>query len=112
MISRRSARPVTGLTNRAGIVIVVSTPVLPTGIAPYETRNSSREPLVRLCEDQGSDPISISNAMSQSINARIQRIKKRACGFRSTESFREAILFHLGGLNLYPAGVASIHSRA
>lgn len=54
----------------------------------------------------------VTNAMSESINSRIQRIKKRACGFRSRVRFREAILFHLGGLNLYPAGVASIHSKA
>jgi len=35
----------------------------------------------------------ITNAMSESINSRIQRIKKRACGFRSRQRFREAILF-------------------
>lgn len=54
----------------------------------------------------------VTNAMSESINSQIQRIKKRACGFRSRARFREAILFHLGGLDLYPAGVASIHSKA
>lgn len=54
----------------------------------------------------------ITNAMSESVNSQIQRIKKRACGFRSRERFREAILFHLGGLDLYPTGVASIHSKA
>jgi transposase len=30
------------------------------------------------------------NAMSESINSHIQRIKKRACGFRSRQRFREA----------------------
>jgi transposase len=44
----------------------------------------------------------ITNAMSESVNAHIQRIKKRACGFRSRSRFREAILFHLGQLQLYP----------
>lgn len=50
----------------------------------------------------------ITNAMSESMNSHIQRIKKRACGFRSRPRFREAILFHLGGLDLYPA----THSKA
>lgn len=43
------------------------------------------------------------NADSESLNAKIQRIKRRACGFRSRKRFRTAILFHLGGLQLYPA---------
>jgi len=54
----------------------------------------------------------ITNAMSESVNSHIQRIKKRACGFRSRLRYREAILFHLGGLDLYPATVSSIHSNA
>lgn len=54
----------------------------------------------------------ITNAMSESINSHIQRIKKRACGFRSRVRFREAILFHLGGLDLYPMIPSSIHTKA
>jgi transposase len=54
----------------------------------------------------------ITNAMSESINSRIQRIKKRACGFRSRPRFREAILFHLGGLDLYPHLPSLIHMKA
>lgn len=54
----------------------------------------------------------ITNAMSESINAQIQRIKKRACGFRSRTRFREAILFHLGGLDLYPQSLHGAHSKA
>ena len=54
----------------------------------------------------------ITNAMSESVNSHIQRIKKRACGFRSRTRFREAILFHLGGLDLYPVFPSSIHSKA
>ena len=54
----------------------------------------------------------VTNAMSESINSQIQRIKKRACGFRSRPRFREAILFHLGGLALYPALLPSTHSKA
>jgi len=44
----------------------------------------------------------VSNAMAEAKNARIQRIKNMACGFRNRERFRMAILFHLGGLNLMP----------
>jgi len=54
----------------------------------------------------------ITNAMSESVNSHIQRIKKRACGFRSRHRFREAILFHLGGLDLYPTTMFSAHSKA
>ena len=32
-----------------------------------------------------------------------QWIKRRACGFRNRERFRNALYFHLGGLDLYPA---------
>jgi transposase len=54
----------------------------------------------------------VTNAMSESVNAQIQRIKKRACGFRSRARFREAILFHLGGLDLYPNSLRPAHSKA
>lgn len=54
----------------------------------------------------------VTNAMSESVNAQIQRIKKRACGFRSRPRFREAILFHLGGLDLYPNSLQGAHSKA
>jgi transposase len=43
-----------------------------------------------------------SNAVAESKNARIQRIKKMACGFRNRKRFRMAILFHLGRLDLMP----------
>jgi transposase len=45
------------------------------------------------------------NAAAESMNARIQRIKAMACGYRNCEGFRNAILFHLGGLDLYPRSV-------
>lgn len=54
----------------------------------------------------------VTNAMSESVNSHIQRIKKRACGFRSRTRFREAILFHLGGLDLYPHIPSLTHSKA
>lgn len=42
------------------------------------------------------------NAAAESMNSRIQRVKARACGFRNRQRFRTAIMFHLGGLDLYP----------
>ena len=42
------------------------------------------------------------NSIVEAKNARIQRIKKTACGYRNKERFKTAILFHLGGLNLMP----------
>lgn len=45
------------------------------------------------------------SAGSESLNARIQKLKKWACGFRNRERFKIAILFHFGGLDLYPEGV-------
>jgi transposase len=47
----------------------------------------------------------VTNALAESINATIQKIKARACGFRNRSRFRTAILFHKGGLSLYPSGM-------
>lgn len=44
------------------------------------------------------------NSHAESINSRIQTIKARSRGFRNKQRFRDAIYFHLGGLELYPAG--------
>ena len=44
------------------------------------------------------------NAIAKSTNATIQKIKSRACGFRSRARFRLAILFHRGGLSMLPNG--------
>jgi transposase len=49
--------------------------------------------------------LKVTNAGSESINAKIQRLKKWACGYRNRERFKTAILFHLGGLDLYPEGI-------
>jgi transposase len=46
--------------------------------------------------------LQVNNCMLEAKNNRIQRIKKTACGFRNRERFRNAILFHLGGLDLMP----------
>ena len=48
----------------------------------------------------------ITNARSEGVNAKIQWIKYTSRGFRNRERFRNAIYFHLGGLDLYPAGIA------
>ena len=45
----------------------------------------------------------VTNAANESVNSKIQWIKRMACGFRSRVRFRNAILFHCGGLDLYPA---------
>jgi transposase len=44
----------------------------------------------------------ITNAGSEAINSVVQMLKKRAFGYRSFQNFRIAILFHCGGLALYP----------
>ena len=47
----------------------------------------------------------VTNAIAESVNATIQRIKARTCGFRNRSRFMAAILFHKSGLSLYPLGV-------
>lgn len=44
----------------------------------------------------------VTNAMSEGLNSKIQKIKSMACGFRNIENFKTAIFFHCGGLDLYP----------
>ena len=45
------------------------------------------------------------NRASESINSRIKTIKIRSRGFRNKARYKNAIYFHLGGLDLYPDGV-------
>lgn len=45
------------------------------------------------------------NSLAESINSQIQLVKRRSRGFRSRQSFKMSIYFHLGQLNLYPEGV-------
>ncbi|OFV80017.1 MAG: hypothetical protein A2W26_01410 [Acidobacteria bacterium RBG_16_64_8] len=49
----------------------------------------------------------ITNAGSESINAKIQAVKFKSRGFRNRERFRNAIYFHCGGLDLYPATLST-----
>lgn len=44
----------------------------------------------------------ITNALAESINAKIERVKRFACGFRNRANYRTAIYFHCGGLDLFP----------
>ncbi len=50
------------------------------------------------------------NALAESINGRIQTVKRMACGFRNPERFRRAIYFHLGDLDLHPT--SATHTKA
>ena len=52
----------------------------------------------------------VTNARLEGLNTTIQGLKRTARGFRNRERFRNAIYFHLGGLDLYPASLA--HSKA
>lgn len=49
------------------------------------------------------------NAAAEGVNSRVQDLKRRANGYRNRQRFRHAILFHLGGLDLYPR--PSTHSN-
>ena len=44
----------------------------------------------------------VTNAASESLNAKIQWVKYTARGFRNQKNFINAIYFHCGGLNLAP----------
>ena len=54
----------------------------------------------------------ITNASSEGMNSKIQWIKRKACGYRNRERFRNAIYFHLGGLDLYPKAIHSTHTNS
>ena len=54
----------------------------------------------------------ITNARAEALNSRIQWVKKMACGYRNRKNFRNAIYFHLAGLDLYPETLKSAHSKA
>jgi transposase len=52
------------------------------------------------------------NALAESVNAKIQWIKRMACGFRNRERFRNAIYFHCAGLSLYPDALQPAHTTS
>lgn len=45
----------------------------------------------------------ITNATAEGIHSKIQTLKLMACGYRNREHYKTAILFHCGGLDLYPS---------
>ena len=53
----------------------------------------------------------VTNAHLEAVNAKIQKLKKRACGYRNRARFRDAILFHCGRLDLYPQ-LAATHPNS
>lgn len=53
----------------------------------------------------------VTNAHLEATNAKVQALKKRACGYRNRRRFRDAILFHCGGLELYPR-LAHAHTNS
>jgi transposase len=71
---------------------------------------SRLEPMIKLCKSikkhffgiSNSILLGVSNGRAESINAKIQKIKKLSCGFKNVKRFQNSILFHLGGLKLYP----------
>jgi len=44
----------------------------------------------------------LTNAALEGLNSKIQGLIKKACGYRNRERFKNDIMFHCGGLNLYP----------
>ena len=43
----------------------------------------------------------MTNAHAESLNAKIQKVKRMAHSYRNMESFKNAIHFHCGGLSMY-----------
>jgi transposase len=53
------------------------------------------------------------NALGESLNSNIEKIKRMACGFRNRSHYRVAIYFHCGGLdlNVWPPDRPSLRTR-
>lgn len=43
-----------------------------------------------------AEVLCVANTRSQSLNAKIQKVKRMACGYRNRDRFRYAIYFHFG----------------
>jgi transposase len=52
----------------------------------------------------------VMNAGAESINAKIQKIKRMACGCRNRKRFKNAIYFHCGGLEMELVALAHTES--
>jgi len=49
----------------------------------------------------------VTNAMGESLNSKIEKVKRMACGFRNRDHYKKAIYFHCGGLDLMPKAPAA-----
>lgn len=49
--------------------------------------------------------LNANNGHAESMNSKVQKIKRMACGFRCKERFKNALYFHLGDLELAPATI-------
>jgi transposase len=47
-------------------------------------------------------PHPITNALNESLNAQVEKVKRMASGYRNRTHFHTAIYFHCGGLDLHP----------
>ena len=74
--------------------------VMRSGLSPM--MRAARTIWKHIEEILNASMLGISNALSESINSKVQWIKRQACGYRNRRNFRAAIYFHLGGLDLYP----------
>jgi transposase len=54
----------------------------------------------------------VTNARSEGMNAKIQWVKRMACGYRNRKRFHDAIYFHLADLDLYPDTLKSTHTKS
>lgn len=56
----------------------------------------------------------ITNALNESLNAQIEKVKRMGYGYRNPMHFHTAIYFHCGGLDLYPRPqyVGATHSNS
>lgn len=50
--------------------------------------------------------LKVSNGPAEGLNSRIKALEVTGRGFRNKQRFANAIYFHLGGLDLYPAGIS------
>ena len=55
--------------------------------------------------------LGVTNAAGESVDSKVQRIRRVACGFRSRERFSSAILLHRGDVDLHPTRVSATHTR-
>lgn len=55
--------------------------------------------------------LGVTNVHLEAVNAKIQMLDEQACGYRNRACFGEAILFHFGGLELYPQ-LAATHPKS